>query len=279
MHTNNHLHRRCTVIWLAALVMGATAVQAPAQVGLGLAPMRLELRLSPGGRQSGALMLSNGSNAKTRIRAELLDFYVDQTETPQFGRAWPREAEYSCRQWLTINPMELDLEPGGSTLVRYTVDVPKNASERGFHCAAGFTTMSTPDEPSQTGLKTAVRIVATFYVVVGNPAVEGRVKDIRLERISGAEKPGWRAVVVIGNESVTHFRPTGELAVLKADGSLVEAIKFRSIPVLPKREQAFLFPLSTPLDEGRYTLRARVDLGTNEIQEATASVMAQARER
>jgi hypothetical protein len=44
--------------------------------------------------------------------------------------------------------------------------------------------------------------------------------------------------------------------------------------VLPEREQRFLFPLSTDVRNGAYKLRARVDLGTGEIQEASAVVAA-----
>ncbi len=47
------------------------------------------------------------------------------------------------------------------------------------------------------------------------------------------------------------------------------------LPVLPKRDQNFVFPLKLAAGPGKYTLRARVDLGTNEIQEATAVVVAQ----
>ena len=56
---------------------------------------------------------------------------------------------------------------------------------------------------------------------------------------------------------------------------MVETSKFISLPVLPKRDQNFIFPLELT-GPGRYTLRARVDLGGSEIQEATALVTATA---
>jgi hypothetical protein len=45
--------------------------------------------------------------------------------------------------------------------------------------------------------------------------------------------------------------------------------------VLPRRDQNFVFPLTLSGGPGNYTLRARVDLGANEIQEASARVVAE----
>jgi hypothetical protein len=82
---------------------------AQAQMGLGLVPMRNELTIAPGQQVSGALKLSSESGAKVRIRAEVDDFYIDETDTPQFERDIPHEAAYSCKTWLSLNPMEIEL--------------------------------------------------------------------------------------------------------------------------------------------------------------------------
>ncbi len=42
--------------------------------------------------------------------------------------------------------------------------------------------------------------------------------------------------------------------------------------MLPKRQQRFLFPLESAIETGTFTLRARVDIGSKEIQEATVQV-------
>src|SRR5580704_14370049 len=91
---------------LAALLLAGSA---SAQIGLGLAPMREELALAPGAAHSGVLTLANDGADKVRIVAEMLDFYLDSTATPQFGTNYKREAEFSCRQWLAANPMEMEL--------------------------------------------------------------------------------------------------------------------------------------------------------------------------
>lgn len=254
-------------------MMLAAAGPAMAQLGLGLSPMRAELSMAAGAQYSGSLNLSNSSRDTVRVRAELLDFFIDQNETPQFERSVAQEAEFSCRGWLSLNPMETELEPGRQTLVRYSVRVPAGATERSYHCAAGFSTLPAGEQARGMGLKTAVRIVAAFYVVVGKPKAEGAVKEVKLEAVADARQPSWRAVVVIANPSLMHMRPTGELVLLDASGKLLESHPFNSIPLLPRREQRFLFPLKMVMAQGAgYALRARVDLGQEDIQEATARI-------
>ncbi len=272
-----HCHRPVTLgrspgwLLVAVLALGGSA---RAQVGLGLAPMREELTMQPGAAHSGVLTLSNSSTDKVRVVAEMLDFYLDSTTTPQFGREYKQEAEFSCRQWLAANPMEMELNGGAQVPVRYTVRAPRTATVRSYHCAIGFTTLPTAEEVKAIGLRTAVKIVAAIYVVVGQPALEGTVKDLRLEAVADAESPSWRAVVTLGNAGLMHFRPIGDLDVLNADGAVVETTHFVPMPVLPMRDQNFVFPLKLAGGAGAYTLRARVDLGGNEIQEATAHVVA-----
>ena len=269
MYPNSNLYRnRALTLILTGL---ALALCLPAQVGLGLAPMRLEMRLAPGQQRSGALTLTNESYGKSRIRTELLGFFIDSSGTPQFGRSLVEAAEYSCEQWLAVNPMEIELAPNETTTVRYTIRVPQEVSNRGFHCAAGFSTLPTAGQIAQTGIKTAVRIVAAFYVIVGNPQIEAGFKEITIEQTPEAGHP-WRAVVVMQNYSQVHFRPAGNLVVLNAEDKVVETASFLPLPVLPKQEQRFFIPLKVPLAPGNYTLRARVDIGNPEIEEGTAVV-------
>ncbi len=276
MFTFAFIHRQRSIRSLAvpAMAVIALASGASAQVGLGLAPMREELNLAPGAAHSGVLTLANSSPEKVRVAAEMLDFYLDSTATPQFGRAYPQESEFSCRQWLVANPMEIELNGKAEIQVRYTVRVPAAATGRSYHCAIGFTTLPRAEEVKAIGLRTAVQIVAAIYVVVGHPAPEGAVKDLKLEYLPDPQTPQWRAVVTIHNWSLMHFRPIGDLDVLNADGAVVETAHFVPLPVLPKRDQRFVFPLKLAGGVGPYTLRARVDLGDNEIQEATALVVA-----
>ena len=265
----NHSTR---ILLFAALFAGT----ASAQVGLGLSPMRLEFTLTPGAVHSGPLSLSNESGATMRVRAELLDFYIDDQQTPQFAPSYPAEHENSCRSWLSVNPMETEVPSGKSTIVRYTLQVPPDAANRSFHCALGFTTLPAIGQMSGMGLRTAVRMVAAFYPVIGQPAIEGEVTRMTVEPLQNKDGIEWQAVVVVNNAGLRYFRPKGDFAILDDRGKVVETAEFPPLPVLPKREQRFLFRLKTALKQQKYTLRTRVDLGAADVQETTATVVPRA---
>ncbi len=255
--------------------MLGTALPARAQLGLGLAPMRVELRMAPGQQYSGSLKLSTESEEKVRVRAEMLDFNIDAKDTPQFERELPQEAAYSCKKWLSLNPMEIELEKGGFLLVRYTLRLPADLPEGSYNCAAGFTTLPTAEQVAGMGMRMAVRAVAALYVTVGTPPIHGRLKEIKLEPLPAgkeSEPEGWQAVVVLENSGLMYFRPTGKLEVLDAEGKAVETADFPSLPVLRQRDQRVLFPLKTHLEAGHYKLRVRIDIGTGEIQEGSLDV-------
>ena len=274
---SNHRHVYCqyTLALFEALFILAATRPAQAQVGLGLAPMRVELRMAPGQQYSGSLKLSSESGEKARVRAEILDFNIDDKTTPQFERDLPQEAAYSCKKWLSLNPMEIELEKRGALMVRYTLRLPADLPEGSYNCAAGFSTLPAAEQAAGMGMRMAVRIVAAFYVTIGSPPVRGKLKEIKLEPLPAgkeSEPGGWQAVVILENSGLMFYRPTGKLEVLDAEGKAVETSDFPSLAVLRQRDQRFLFPLKTRLEAGHYKLRARVDIGTGEIQEGTLDV-------
>jgi hypothetical protein len=270
MFTITHIYRHRA---LNAGLLLAFAQVLSAQVGLGLSPMRLEMKLKPGLEQSGVVALNSDSGDKVRVRAEALDFWIDKEQTPQFESSLPSEEGFSCRDWVSVNPVETEVAPLKQVNIRYTVRVPANAeSPRGYHCAIGFSTLPTDAQVGGNGIKTAVRVVSAFYVVVGNPAIEGQFKELRLVHSAEGDKPHWVGEVVVQNHCLTHFRPVGELSVLDGDGKVVESAALTPLPALPKREQRYLVPFTTDFAPGTYTLRARVDFGTNVIEEGTAQV-------
>jgi hypothetical protein len=272
-HPNNLY--RALVILFCLFALESLAPVAHAQLGLGLVPMRVEVRMAPGQEYSNTVKLSSQSGVSTRVRSEVLDFNIDEAATPQFERSLPKEAATSCKNWLKLNPMEMEIGKDGYLNVRYTIHLPEGLAEGSYNCAAGFTTLPVASqEKSGMGLSMAVRIVAAFYVVVGKPDVSGKLEEIKLEPMAATKDhdAGFQAVVVLNNSGRMYYRPTGKLDVLDAEGKTIESADFQSLPVLRERSQRFVFPIKTHLDPGQYKLRARVDIGTGELQEGTADV-------
>ncbi len=252
------------------LLAGLSPVPCLAQ-GLGLTPMKMEFPAVAGKAYSGTLLLNNSSTQKVRVRTEILDFYVDENQTPQFMLNVPKEQAFSCRSWLAVNPMEADVEPQSQLSARYTMRVPDGVNEGSHHCAIGFVSVPSGDSAQGIGVRTAIRVVSTFYPIIGQSQVAGKIAQLILEPLKAGNRTDWRGIVVMENLGLMLYRPRGRVDVIDAGGAVLETLQLASFPVLPQRQQRFLLPLKHELAAGRYTLRAHIDLG-HQIQEASAEV-------
>ena len=256
---------------LFLLLVASTSAPA-AGLGLGLSPMREEFHFAPGRSETRLLSLSNTSDETTRVRAEVLDFKIDNTATPQFSRYLLSESEFSCRTWLSVNPMETDVPAQQTLTVRYTVQVPLDTPVGGYHCAVGFRTLSFTTFPV-AGIRSAVRIVATFYVLVGEPTINASPIALKLAQHRATAR--WQAVLTLDNRGRRYFRPRGTVTLLNEYAENIETVSIPSVPILPQRKQQLTLPLDK-VEAGRsYTLRLQIDLGGGEIIKASQSVFAQ----
>jgi hypothetical protein len=205
-----------------------------------------------------------------RVRAELLDFYLDDTMTPQFAEQYENERDFSCKDWLQINPREMDLADGLTFRVRYTIRVPAETPEGEYHCGAGFLTLPpiNPDKPA-LGVNIAVRAVAALYVIVGSPESQPGLQDLSLR---ASPDGAWEAVARFENRGPRHFRIQGFMEVRDDAGRVVERLEYPPIPVLPKRVQMIPLRLNSLLPAGSYIIRSEADVGLPEILVGTARV-------
>jgi hypothetical protein len=168
--------------------------------------------------------------------------------------------------------MEGEVAPSSQLSVRYSLHVPAEAPPRTYHCAIGFTGLADPRATQQTGrvgIVTAIRIVSTLYVTVGNSVPSGVIKKIALEKVVGARTAGYRAIFSVENSGLTNLRGIGKIEIIAADGKTVETLDFPTIVILPQRTQRIPVVLMKILAEGDYTIRVRANIGTGEIQEAS----------
>src|SRR5258705_13901930 len=124
-------------------------------------------------------------------------------------------------------------------------------------------------------MNTAVRMITVFYLTIGNPAIAGVIKDMKLEQVPDGSGTLWRAVVIMENSGLMLYRPSGDVEIVDANGKVMESVKLASFPALPKRQQRYVLALKSSLSPGPNPLRARIEVG-GEIQEASVAVTAEA---
>ncbi len=122
---------------------------------------------------------------------------------------------------------------------------------------------------SPIGIVALLRLTCTFYVTIGTPPVAGEVKQIAIEKINAPKTSGYRAVISVENSGLTNLRGAGKVDLINEAGDVIQASEFPTVVILPSRTQRLPVVLNPQMPNGTYTVRARVDLGNNEIQEAT----------
>jgi len=268
-YSDLHHHRQ---LGLAVLCLAGTLIApatARAQFGLALSPMRVEVNLAPGSQHTGSLAIGNSESQTGRFRTEILDVSIDKEAVPQFEKEIASEAQFSCKNWVTVNPMEAEIAAQSQMPVRYTFRVLAGVPPRTYHCALGFTSLPDPKkQQASMGIVALLRLTGTFYITVGNPEPAGEIKQISIEKIDAPDTAGYRAVISVENSGLTNLRGAGKVDIVNEGGEVVQSGDFPPVVILPNRTQRLPIVLGKQLTDGSYTLRARVNLGNGEIQEA-----------
>lgn len=265
--------------WFWAL---AQLAQAQQKLELSLAPMRVDLdHLKAGQNYTDAATISNASEESQHIVVWAADWTLDDQSLPVYGEAGTMPA-YTCSGWTTVNPREFDLAAGKSQRVRYTLSVPAEAPEKGFHCALVFQTLARPGGRLPTNaLRTQVRLVTTFYARVGSPpAPQPKIESFTLapqEKTAPREGaadpvPSWTIGLTLSNPGETHCRARGTVKLLDPGGHIVQTFVQESSPLLPKTQRRFSWSFHATLSPGEYHLQADLDLGQTALQNIDKTV-------
>ncbi len=270
----------CTLL-LGCLFTPVQPAQAQGKLQLSLAPMRMDLEhVKPGQNYTDATTLSNASEEAQRIVVWAADWRLNEQSLPVYLEAGSLPA-YSCSGWLAANPTEFDLAPGKSQHVRYTLSVPPNAPEQGYHCALVFQTQPSPNGPGQiNALRTQLRLVTTFYATVGSPIAQPGIETLTIvpqakrppAKDAADPGPGWNIELTLSNPGETHYRAQGIVKLLDATGRMLDTFTLESSPVLPKTQRRFSWTYQGALVPGEYHLQGNLDFGQKAVQNVDKAV-------
>ncbi|MBV9440786.1 MAG: hypothetical protein JOZ24_12420, partial [Candidatus Eremiobacteraeota bacterium] len=110
---------------LGALGLLLTAPSS-ADISVDVSPAKYELQTQPGKQETFPITVRNTSGAPVHIVASLSDYVLGPSGSYAF--APPGKSPFSLAKAVSINPREFDLEAGSFTQVRFSVEVPANAS-------------------------------------------------------------------------------------------------------------------------------------------------------
>ena len=253
------------------LVLWAVVWVPPAHASVDLAyqPMRSDFHVIAGQVQTGLVQLKNQGSEPVHVRVRTLDFFVSEDNTPQFVAQ--SDDSYSCRNWMIVNPLEIDIAPGTVIPVRYTMQVPGApvSASRTYRCALGFESLPTLEDRIQKRSINTVRLVTVVYATIGDPQ---SIPSIGAPEILKRED-SWRLDVPFSNAGETHYRLNGHVIIRDRDNKTIETIDMDSSPIHPGTSVRIGFPIK-PLPQGEYTMILQLEDGSRILEkEATVEVV------
>lgn len=248
---------------ITAFLVGSVLSFSSAQSGVGVSPPRVELSALPGGQVTQAVNVDNPSSTTA------LDVSVaisDALLAPDGSTIWvaPGSHPRSLAPWLSVNPLRFELSPTSRTAVNYTITVPSNTPDGTYWAVLFFESAPVAAEEQGQGIAivSRVRVGHIVYVTVGQPEISGDIVGIRFT--PGGDGPAAMRVQ-FHNSGTGLLRLDGYLEVRDMAGGIVLTTRIEDAASLPGSTHELVFPVSSDLATGEYTVLATLDYGTGAV--------------
>lgn len=237
-----------TAIW--------TALSFGEAYAFSVAPPRVEIVLLPGGVYEDAFTVTN-----TQEETILLDVGLEDRSV---GAAKTGRGQQSL-EWLKIHSKTLEIAPGKSGAVNYTITVPKGA--RGERLARiSFTKAPLPGK-TMLGVQ-SVMTFSIYVIIEGTEVIEGDISGIYIFKTDPLE-----VRVTMQNSGNIHIRPGGEVILVK-DGWSGESDRHElslplnkyEFPVYPFSERTWKIKSEEKIDPGKYEARVNMEFGPQNME-------------
>lgn len=247
-----------TTLGIALLLLQAGAA-AGIEFTSSFESIRMQARPGESVTSSFQLRLAPGSE-KVHFRSRVEDWWQSEDGSQSFYRE-PGTLARSCGPWVSLNPVETAVEPGGTLEVRVTAAVPEEIPAGGYWCV--LTVDELPD-PLHAPAGVEVRFLASISVGI---FVEIGPVTRSLE-ISEVEVSSSRAHIKVRNTGDAPLGVDGRLELFRPGGSAAVAVVTvpRSLVLpepIPTRLLSVDLPDAKALPDGRYRAVILLDIGVD----------------
>jgi len=219
--------------------------------GLTLSPLRSELALAPGTSLEGVLTVSNSTKAPMVVRLSVETFSVINQ---QYDYAFTAETDVT--KWVTFVPEEVNLAPGESQQVTFTIAVPLTAEPGGRYISLFA---STDTKTGDGSVNSRQRIASLVYVTVtGDVSRIGRLLSLTSPWVIASESK-W--TTALQNSGTTHFRSRYNVVVQNIFSNQSVARTDGDTLILPGSVRAVSDTLPVPKLPGLYKAVYTIGLG------------------
>ncbi len=225
-----------------------------ALAGIGVKPTIIEIVVSPNSVTKGVYTVVNSDNEPIHVKVEPEDWLKRKTGV----------SGVPIEDWLTITPMEFDIEPQTLKEVEYAI-TPPSGCEGELVAMVFFATSS----PMKGAFGITSRFGVSIYAAIENSIELGcsinniKIKrNIRKKEDGGIIDKGMIFIIDVENKGNVHLRPTGNIEVTGEDGSKYDIKIERGFPVYPGTHLSYAVRWDKKdLSPGRYEARIKLDYG------------------
>lgn len=246
--------------------------------GLGISPTRTELNIEPGKTDEVEISVRNVTNGAIVAKPFVSDFESDDaTGEPRLYADTEKRNSASINSFIS-GLQDIELDPGESKTLKYTVTIPGNAAPGAYYGAITYRAVpASQAATSGNGEVTLTANVASLVLIevagditeqIQLDAIEigKRTQDNKLEKIGTffTSKPTG-ASITIRNNGNGFSKPFGKVAITDMSGKEVAGYELNDATprsnVLPKTKRAFVNELKDINRPGKYTLTASISHG------------------
>lgn len=241
---------------VGALLLGASSVTYA--LGLGLAPTRMELVVTPGTHLQKLVRVANFDEQKRiALTVSLADWSLD--ENGKVVISPPGSTPQSAAEWINFSPAALLVKPKEGQQVVLDIRIPARIDfepgHRDYRAAVLVDTVLPPAEERAnmpSGVWHKYRVSSLLYFSFPALSIE---PEIRALRYAPDEEGNPALELSLFNGGNVHARLQGELSLLDENGTKIHRQNLENIVVLDGRYQTKHIGLSLtePLPGGRYS--------------------------
>lgn len=219
--------------------------------GLTLSPLRSELEVAPGTSQEGLLTVTNSSSDPMNVNVSSEEFNVINQ---QYDYSFTVESNVA--KWVSFSSSDLNLKPGESKKVKFSVGVPLSAEPGGRYISLFA---STDTGQHVQGVRSRQRIASLMYItVLGDVTRSGNLIGLSSPWLI-SEKSDWSAT--LQNTGTTHYRSRYSVSTQDLFGNDVANKTIGSALILPGTIRLIDDRLPMPIFPGIYKITYAIGLG------------------
>lgn len=265
------------LLWL--LVPVPTQAQSNDALSLSVTPTLFEMAAEPTQVWRSNVKVINNNRTNLRVYANVVNF-APQGETGQ-GKFLPVFEEVTdgstLAEWIEISSEPIDLSPGASEQIPFTVTVPPDATPGG-HFAAIMIGTRPPDGGESFKIQTSQIVTSLFFVrIAGDVVEEGSIREFRTVK-NFYQTPEVDFEVRFENKGNVHIQPQGEILITNMWGKERGKIPINSQThfgnVLPNSVRKFEFSWKGEYeftDIGRYSAQLSLGYGSDQRKFVTST--------